>query len=308
MIPRIERSKLAGMNCGEVAGHINMLRRTIGMEEIDFRTMKHSLDRLMNRYDRQWEYTRAVVIERKERAEKEKAMAKKKDDKKQTTKPAAKAAAPAVEKKPEAPKLIEITDRLALLALAQVAGWEANDPFIGNSAEDTVTVESDSGETELKAMTDDACKMELGENIGILTPEDQKAVEAMENGEAIWVKFISLREDLTKAKVETTKKETKAAAKAADKASKPAGEKKKGPPAREKNSFGHVVGTMSAVIDDMLSAKGGATEAEVVAKLVKDFKKEDKAASGKFKAHVKFLKAEGFKITETNGKVHLSAK
>ena len=167
----------------------------------------------------------------------------------------------AVADKPaETPKVVEITDRMALLALAQVAGWEPNDPFIGNSPEDTITTTNEGADTELKAMTDDQCKMELGENIGILTPEDQKTVEAMENGPAIWAKFASLREDLSKAKVETTKKETKAA-KAAD---KPAGEKKKGPPPRDadpsKSNKGQVY----------LAWKAGETEVDKLLKVVNE--------------------------------------
>lgn len=230
---RISRVDLSQMSCPVIRETVNNLRAICGLEP-DSTLIKASLQRLMDKYERIWEYTRAWLMDQELKSKKEKEMSKKKDAKQTEMKADKKKEAPKAADKPaETPKVVEITDRMALLALAQVVGWESNDPFIGNSPEDVVKVTAEDGtETELKAMTDDQCKMELVENLGILTPEDQKAVEAMPNGPAIWSQFVSLREDLSKAKVEAGKKETKEAKKdgKTDGAEKP---KKKGPPPRD---------------------------------------------------------------------------
>jgi len=212
-------------------------------------------------------------------------MAKKDDKKKQTT------SAPKVdnkkkeeaEKKPETPKVVEITDRMALLALAQVAGWEPNDPFIGNANDDSVVItDNDGAETELRALTDDQCKMELGENIGILTPEDQKTVEAMENGPAIWAKFTSLREDLSKAQIAEEKKKTKAASKKADTA-QGGGDKPKRNPGGVKKAGGPegpgVIGSIQEFITG--AGKAGIDKDGILEKLAARFPDRDKTAMSK---------------------------
>ena len=220
---RISKEDLSQMSSADIRETVNNLRGICGLEP-DSTLIKASLKRLMDKYERIWEYTRAWIMEQELKLKKEKEMAKKKDTKqtemkkveKKDQKPAA-GVEPAGKTTEKAPEITEITDRMALLALAKIAGWESNDPFIGNGSDDVVKVTAEDGtETELKAMTDDQCKMELGENIGMLTPEDQKAVEAMENGPAIWAKFTSLREDLSKTKIAEEKKKTKAESKKAD--------------------------------------------------------------------------------------------
>jgi hypothetical protein len=85
-----------------------------------------------------------------------------------------------------------ITDRIALLAIAKLAGWEPNDP-------------------DIPALSEEACKMELGENVGLVRPEDKATIEAYENGPSIWAYFTGVNKGLAEAAVAGDAKTKKAA-------------------------------------------------------------------------------------------------
>lgn len=99
----------------------------------------------------------------------------------------------AAKQEAEAPKaVVQITDRIALEALAQIAGWEPKDP-------------------DISSYTDDQCGEDLRENVGLLDPEDQPTVEAMENGKAIWKYFQNIMSNHQEGK--QPRKESKSAPK-----------------------------------------------------------------------------------------------
>ena len=90
------------------------------------------------------------------------------------------------------------------------------------------------------------------------------------------------------AEPETQKKDKKKDKKKADKKAEPKadGEKKKSNlPVREKNKWGHVVGTMSDAIDQMIAKN--ATKEEIVKKLMADFGREEDKAKSKLNGHLK---------------------
>lgn len=96
------------------------------------------------------------------------------------------------EKKETLPKFVA-DDRSAFEALA-VACWDESD------------------RPDISEMTDDQVSQELKESLGLLAPEDEEVITALENGEANWNYLQALMKDLAKEKVEAPKgkKEKKA--------------------------------------------------------------------------------------------------
>lgn len=196
---------------------------------------------------------------------------------------------------------VEITDRLAVEILFAVT----------MKPEDRPKVED---------FTDLQCKAELKENIGLLAPEDRKAIleQFPEDGEAAWAHFQALRADLAGKKVKEEKRAGKAAGKgnkdkapAGEKLPKekkagkrdgdvpaPVGEKRKGPPPKftERDEYGFGIGSANHDFIEFLKSgpktmkeckdaawnKGGGTFYNAFNQLVKGGKAE-KTSDGKMK-------------------------
>lgn len=93
-----------------------------------------------------------------------------------------------------------------------------------------------------------------------------------------------------------------------EKAAKTAGEKKtkSNLPAREKDKYGNVVGSMSGAMNALLEK--GATQEAVVAGVAKDFKKDAKKLNSKFKGRIKHLEEAGHIIVKKDGVYTLKVK
>ena len=77
-------------------------------------------------------------------------------------------------------------------------------------------------------------------------------------------------------------------------------------PAREKDSMGNVVGSMSSRINDFLLK--GAKEEVIIAALVKEFGKENDMAAKKLKRKIRKLGLAGFNVSNTNGLLKIIPK
>lgn len=102
----------------------------------------------------------------------------------------------------------------------------------------------------------------------------------------------------------TTKADKKAKK---EKVAKTAGEKKTSNlPAREKDKYGNVVGSMSGAMNALLEK--GATQEAVVAGVAKDFSKDAKKLNSKFKGRIKHLEEAGHVIVKKDGVYTLKVK
>lgn len=81
---------------------------------------------------------------------------------------------------------------------------------------------------------------------------------------------------------------------------------KKAPPAREKDSYGNVSGTMSATINEMV-AKGSKKD-DIVEKLMKDFDRTKEKAEKKLERQLKKLGARGHETTDEGGVIRFIKK
>lgn len=84
------------------------------------------------------------------------------------------------------------------------------------------------------------------------------------------------------------------------------GKDKKAPPAREKDSYGNVSGTMSATINEMV-AKGSKKD-DIVEKLMKDFDRTKEKAEKKLERQLKKLGARGHETTDEGGVIRFIKK
>ena len=212
-------------------------------------------------------------------AAKAKAAAKKAPKKKEEPKPTG------IEKPEvvEAPQAEEVTMERKALAALFLATQPEPFPNVAEFTEELVTVE-------------------LKENIVLLQEGDKVTVEALEDGPAIWQHLCGMRKDLAGKKATGKDKEK-------GKGKKAEGSKKTNNlPARQKDAWGRIVGSMSAALDTMMAAGKGCKESDMIEALQTQFGRDEKKAKAKVKSHVAQLKKEGHTITETNGVLKLSSK
>lgn len=143
-------------------------------------------------------------------------------------------------KKEAAPEKVVITDRMALEALANLAGWPADDP-------------------DISKLSDEAVLAELNDNIDVIREkEDKKTVLAMENGAEIWDFFLARKKELAQATVgkEAGKGEAEKKAKATKEPKEPKPPKE--PPApkylREQSVIDTLKEKKSGTVKDLIQA------------------------------------------------------
>jgi len=212
---------------------INQMSLELGKGE--FRDNKHTYSKLISRYDSERaEYERAVRFGTRmteyfiQDYQKEIEMAGKKGNDK--GKAAAAAAAKAKDKGKKTEPVEVAPERRAFEILAEVV-WEEKD------------------RPNIAEMTDDQCKMELGEHVSLLTPEDKDTILAVDGGEKAWELFGTMREELAKAAVaeQTPKAEKAGKGKKPEKAGKAAGGEKGKKPEKAGDGEGKPTSAVSQV-------------------------------------------------------------
>lgn len=111
------------------------------------------------------------------------------------------------------------------------------------------------------------------------------------------------QQDATVEPVAAKKKKEK---KAPDTTTEPKEKKASNLPAREKDSMGNVVGSMSSRINDFLIK--GAKEEVIIAALVSEFGKENDMAVKKLKRKIRKLGAAGINVSTANGLLKIIPK
>jgi hypothetical protein len=313
---RKTKTELEGMRVVAIAAHIDKLRAAQGFPEAQS-LGKYSKPRILKRYELEWAayeewlaangkapgkglrhlegmkrmeegdfgavtYTasyhsefEANPITTTETMEEETMAANKATKTKKAVKAKAKAT-PAPEAQVQVTTIITPAD--ALYVLGTVLAWD--DDMRPNTDE----------------MSAEEILLELKDNVGQLQPEDETKVDPV-----TWVYLNALREVPFGPAEVTVKTGPTPKVPKAPKAPKVAKEKK------ENNAFGHRVGSISATIDEYLSKGKGLTQAEMVKIIMDKHSREESAAIGKFKAHIKHLKGH-FTITVKDDKFLLTNK
>ena len=157
-----------------------------------------------------------------------------------------------------------------------------------DAAEEEEVEEADDDEDEVEDDDDDEVEDEVEE-----ADDDEVGEEEEEEAPA------------PKAKAKA-KKEPKA--KAAKKEKAPAKPKAPKKPAAEKSVFGHNGGSMAATVDELLTQKGGVTEAEAIKVIMKRHGRNEAKAKNAFNCHCNYLpKAKGVEVKFNEKKETYSA-